>query len=369
MARFLNHSRALIRNFTNNNPHYLGIQPSFTFDSQNRNSSELGIDNSSISKSRKKHSFSQSNNIWFPKKYAELDNISKAIFEPGKDLISDHLGFSDTKYVERRRKIAEIANNYSVLTPIIPNVDYSETEKGTWTAIYDVLTALHKEYACDEYLSNFEELRQGYGLNRRTIPQLQEISDYLYSKSGFKVIPITGMLTQRDFLSFLAFKVFTSTQYIRHHSDPLYSPEPDIVHEILGHVPMLANKDFADFSQLIGLASLGASDEDIERLGKCYLFSVEFGLIKKRGLKVYGAGILSSAKELMNMVNKVPNFHYFEPEKACQYHCPLSDLQTDLFWSHSLAEAKEKMIEFVSKFDNGFETDYDYEKKEIIVKS
>lgn len=368
MAISLNYSRALIRNFSNS-LHNLGIKPSFIADSENQNSSKILNENFSNPKSKKRLNFSQSKKIWFPKKFAELDQISKSIFEPGKDLISDHLGFSDSKYLERRRKIAEIANNYSVLTATIPNVDYSETEKATWTAIYDVLTALHKEYACEEYLSNFEELRQGYGLTRKTIPQLQDISDYLHRKSGFKVIPITGMLTQRDFLSFLAFKVFTSTQYIRHHSDPLYSPEPDIVHEILGHVPMLANKDFADFSQLIGLASLGASDEDIERLGKCYLFSVEFGLIKKKGLKVYGAGILSSAKELMNIVNKVPNFHYFEPEKACKYHCPLSDLQTDLFWSHSLAEAKEKMIEFVSKFDRGFDVEYDYGKKEVIVKS
>lgn len=362
MVRFSNKSKNFLR-FFSNRPHNLGDKSSFN------TNTDPGVKYSNSNTIKNQKIFLQPKNIWFPKSYAELDNICKNIFEPGKDLVSDHVGFSDISYVERRRKIAEIGINYSVLSSEIPNVDYLDTEQETWATIYDVLTALHKQYACDEYLSNFEELRRGYGLSRKAIPQLQDISDYLYSKSGFKVIPVAGMLTQRDFLNFLAFKLFASTQFIRHHSDPLYSPEPDIVHEILGHVPMLANKDFADFSQLIGLASLGASDSDIERLGKCYLFSVEFGLIKKNDLKVYGAGILSSAKELMNVVNKVPNFHYFEPEKTCEYHCPLSDLQTDLFWSYSLSEVKEKMINFIRIFDIGFKPFYDEEKREIILKS
>lgn len=72
--------------------------------------------------------------------------------------------------------------------------------------------------------------------------------------------------------------MFHSTQYIRHHSNPEYTPEPDIIHELVGHASMFAHKDFADFSQEIGLASLGAAEADIVRLGALYWFTIEFGM-------------------------------------------------------------------------------------------
>jgi len=208
---------------------------------------------------------------WFPRKISDIDYFTRQTLEAGGDLQADHPGFKDKEYRDRRKMISEIAMNYKHGEPI-PKINYTESENKTWQVVYERLTALYPKYACEEYNYLFPLFQQNCGFRAQNIPQLQDVNDFLFEVTGFRYRPVAGLLTARDFLNGLAFRVFHSTQYIRHHSSPFYTPEPDVVHELLGHSIMLADPDFAEFSQQIGLASLGATDNDIDRLVRLYWY-------------------------------------------------------------------------------------------------
>jgi phenylalanine-4-hydroxylase len=211
------------------------------------------------------------------------------------ELSQEHPGFSDPAYRARRNEIAALALEWSPGAPI-PQAVYTEEEQEVWRLISAELTRKHRVYACRDYLEASERLR----LPADRIPQLDEVSAALEPLTGFRYHPAAGLVPLREFYAAFREGVFHSTQYVRHHSVPLYTPEPDAVHEIIGHANQIASPRFAALYRLVGEATARIETrEALEFLSNVFWFSMEFGVVREAGeIRAYGAGILSSFGEI-----------------------------------------------------------------------
>lgn len=171
-------------------------------------------------------------------------------------------------------------------------------------------------------------------LSCKTIPQLGDVSRRIEKTTGFRLTPVEGLVSARYFLEALAVGHMLCTQYIRHHSVPLYTPEPDVVHELLGHVVMFFDQDYCDLNREIGEAARVLSDDSLGHLERLYWYSVEFGLVQEQGVtRAFGAGLLSSAGELSG-IESVPHVP-FASEIITQTPYDTTRMQRVLFTADS----------------------------------
>uniref|UniRef100_A0A3Q1G336 Tyrosine hydroxylase 2 n=1 Tax=Acanthochromis polyacanthus TaxID=80966 RepID=A0A3Q1G336_9TELE len=273
-------------------------------------------------------SIPEENVPWFPRQIKDLDRCNMLITKFDPDMDQDHPGYNDSEYRKRRAAISELAFRYK--QPLL-------------------FSSVSSSFQC------LVQLKVHLSTLNTTC-----LSSVPSEKTGFQLRPVAGLLSARDFLASLAFRVFQCTQYIRHSSAPMHSPEPDCCHELLGHIPMLADKEFAQFSQEIGLASLGASDEDIEKLSTLYWFTVEFGLCKQNGaVKAYGAGLLSSYGELVYALSNEPEYKPFNPEETAVQPYQDQTYQPIYFVSESFEDAKIKLRKYSANIKRPFAVRYD----------
>ena len=257
----------------------------------------------------------------------------------------DHPGFRDAEYRARRNQIAEIALSY-VPGNAIPPAPYTDEEHGVWRTIWQALEPAQQRHACAEYLECVRRL----SFDTRRIPQLGEISKKVEAISGFRLEPVAGLVEPRVFLESLANGVFLCTQYIRHHSTPLYTPEPDVAHEIIGHAVTLASTRFAEINRLFGEAVKRTNDPaDLDRLARVYWFTIEFGVLRENGeVKAYGTGLLSSAGELEEMHKA--ELRPLDLETAASHNYDPTHYQAILFCAGSFEEMYGDLREFLRRW-------------------
>ncbi len=252
----------------------------------------------------------------------------------------DHPGAQDMEYRARRDAIAQAAAAFRADPREIPLVAYSAEEHRTWQTALETLQPLHEQYACKRYLA----ARRALDIPTDRVPQLRELDARLSSMTGFHLEPIEGLVDSRSFLSRLEDRVMLCTQYIRHHSRPDYTPEPDIIHEVIGHTPTFTDPDIVHLSQEIGRAAKKASEAELQALERLYWFTLEFGLLQEDSeVKVFGAGLLSSFGEMRHAYSKDVTWRPFSIDEVVRTPFDFSTMQSTLFIVPSFATLRAEV--------------------------
>ena len=225
-------------------------------------------------------------------------DVTELELEPG------HPGLGDEGYVLRRKGLFALCRKHRLERLGPPLIEYLPEETRIWREVGPKLDELHVRYASSIYLKAKRDL----AITEREIPQLRTLGERIRRETAMHLVPAEGALPYRTFYESIAERGFPVTQFLRHGSHPEFTPEPDMIHDCLGHVPPLMNRDYAELLTLIGKAAATTPHGDqVLALKRFSWFSIEFGLIEEANeTKVFGAGILSSTGEIP--------FSLFSPE-------------------------------------------------------
>jgi phenylalanine-4-hydroxylase len=207
---------------------------------------------------------------------------------------------------------------------------YTPEDHATWDTLFARQSAMLPGRAAEEFLAGIDFLH----LSRPGIPDFAELSDKLMKATGWQVVAVPGLVPDDIFFDHLANRRFVAGRFIRRPDQLDYLEEPDIFHDVFGHVPLLAHPVFADYMQAYGEGGLRAMRHGaIDKLARLYWYTVEFGLIRSgSGLKIYGAGIVSSRGEsLFALDDPSPNRLGFDLERVMRTKYRIDDYQQAYF--------------------------------------
>jgi phenylalanine-4-hydroxylase len=227
-----------------------------------------------------------------------------------------------------------IAQNYD---------DYTPEQHAVWEELVRRRHPQIASFACREYLEGYEII----GLETDRLPNLAAISARLKPRTGWSATPVSGFLPSDAFFEMLAARMFPTTTRPRSRDSLEYTPEPDIFHDVFGHVPMHSHRVFADFLQHYGSVCAGIKDKEIlERLGRLFWYTVEFGLIREAGhLKIYGSGIISSHSECSNVFEGGCEVRDFNLDKVLDTPVKVDSIHHLLFAIDSFDQIYDAMQE------------------------
>ncbi len=234
----------------------------------------------------------------------------------------------------------------SVAAPYIAGQDYAaytEDQHAIWTDLVGRVLPALELHASRAWLEGFDII----GLQRDRLPDLESISARLEPRTGWNSTPVIGFLPAPAFFEMLAARKFPTTTWLRSWQSLEYTPEPDIFHDVFGHVPMHAHRVFADFLEHYGRVCAAVHDADIlEKLGRLFWYTVEFGLIRENGeIKVYGSGLISSQAECRNVVSGHCAVHSFSLDEVLNTPVKVDELHKLLFAVESFDQIYEAMQE------------------------
>ena len=207
---------------------------------------------------------------------------------------------------------------------------YTPAEHAVWKTLFERQSALLLGRACDAFVEGMKNLLIGAD----EIPDFRRLSDVLMQRTGWQVVAVPGLVPDEVFFEHLANRRFPAGQFIRRADQLDYIEEPDVFHDVFGHVPMLMNPALADYIQAYGQGGLRAQQLGVlDKLARVYWYTVEFGLVQQKdGLRIYGAGIASSRTESVFALDDAsPNRIAFDLERVMRTNYRIDDFQESYF--------------------------------------